>query len=176
MTDDSRRYPIGPFRAPETLEPPAIDAAIAAIAALPAELAAAAGTLPDARLDRPYRPGGWTVRQLVHHVADSHLNAYCRHRLAMTEERPTIKPYDQDAWSTLADARREPVASSLEILRGLHARWTALLGALEPLDFERLFFHPERPGAPWRLGESVLMYAWHGRHHTAQILAARRDD
>jgi hypothetical protein len=173
MTDDPR-YPIGRFRSPETLEANAIADAVATIAALPAEIAAAAGDLPDALLDRPYRTGGWTPRQIVHHVADSHLNAYCRHKLAVTEERPTIRPYDQDAWSTLADARRHPVASSLELLRGLHARWAALLGSLEPPAFERLFFHPERPGAPWRLGESVLMYAWHGRHHAAQIRAATR--
>ena len=171
MTRDPR-YPIGPWRTPETVDAAAIAAALDALAALPGELAAAAAELPDSRLDRPYRDGGWTLRQVVHHVADSHLNAYCRHRLALTETRPTICPYDQDAWSGLPDARTLPVAASLAILDGLHARWTALLRPLGRAEFEREFLHPERPGAPWRLGESVLHYAWHGRHHTGQILAA----
>ena len=167
------RYPIGPWRPPLDFDSVALAAAIDALSTLPRELAAAVEGLADDRLDLPYREGGWTVRQLVHHVADSHLNAYCRHRLALTEERPTIRPYDQDAWATLADSLTQPVAVSLALLEALHARWTAFLRPLRRVDFDRQFLHPDRPGAPWRLGESVLMYAWHGRHHTAQIVAAR---
>jgi uncharacterized damage-inducible protein DinB len=171
MTDS--RYPIGPWRAPARLDAGALAAAVAEIAALPATLAAAVAGLGDERLDTPYRDGGWTVRQLVHHVADSHINAYCRHRLALAEERPTIRPYQEARWAELPDARTLPVAISLDLLCALHARWVALLGASTPADFEREFLHPERPESPWTLGESVHHYAWHGRHHTAHVRALR---
>ncbi len=173
MTEADIRYPTGRWQRPERLDPPTLAAAIEAIAALPREIAAALEGAADAVLDRPYREGGWSPRQIAHHVADSHLNAYCRHRLALTEERPTIRPYDQEAWARLADAASAPVAPSLAILTGVHERWTRLLRSLEPRDFEREFVHPDRPGSPWTLGESVSMYAWHGRHHTAQIAGAR---
>jgi len=166
-------YPIGPWRAPELLDAQALAAAIADIATLPAALAAAVAGLGDAQLDTPYREGGWTVRQLVHHVADSHVNAYCRHRLALAEERPTIRPYQQERWAELPDARTLPVAVSLDLLAALHGRWVALLRALTSAEFERQFLHPEWPDAPWTLGRSVHHYAWHGRHHTAQVGALR---
>ena len=167
------RYPIGPWRAPERLDAAAIETAIDALAALPGELAAAVAGLDAESLDRSYREGGWTVRQLAHHLADSHLNAYCRHRLALVEERPTIRPYDEQEWARLEDARRAPIALSLSLLAGLHGRWTALLRSLPAAAFEREFLHPEWPDAPWTLGRSVHHYAWHGRHHTAHVLAAR---
>ena len=167
MTDV--RYPIGPWKAPEPIGTEQIAIAIGEIEKLPAALAAAVDALALGRLDEPYREGGWTVRQLVHHLADSHVNAYCRHKLAAAEEEPTIRAYDQEAWADLAEARTADVRVSLDLLRGLHARWVAFLRTLPPEAFERRFFHPERPGSPWTLGESVCMYGWHGRHHTAHV-------
>jgi len=170
MTDP--RYPIGPWRAPDPIDAAAIEDAIAAIESLPDEIEAALAEIPQTALDQPYRPGAWTVRQLVHHVADSHLNAYCRHRLTLTEEDPTIRAYSQEAWADLADARDADLEPSLAILRGLHARWARLLRSLPVGAFARRFRHPERPGAVWTLGESVCMYGWHGRHHVAHVRAA----
>ena len=170
MTDP--RYPIGPFRRPATIGPAELAAALIDIEQLPAALGAAVGSLPPERLDRPYREGGWTVRQLVHHVADSHLNAYLRHKLAVAEDEPKIRPYDEKVWAELPEARAADVALSLDLLRGLHGRWVAFLRASPPEAFERRFLHPERPDRPWTLGESVCMYGWHGRHHTAHVRAA----
>jgi uncharacterized damage-inducible protein DinB len=141
------------------------------IAEAPARFREAVRNLDDAQLDTPYRPGGWTVRQVVHHVADSHMNAYIRFRLALTEDEPAIKPYDQAAWAELADARTLPVETSLSLLDGLHARWVALAASLPEAAFSRAFFHPERGRVP--LGANLAMYAWHGRHHAAHITALR---
>jgi len=169
MTDP--RYPIGPWVRPEKISSTAVRDGIAAITALPGDLATLVAGRAESELDRPIRPGAWTVRQLVHHVADSHLNAYCRHRLALTEEDPVIRPYDEVAWSELSDARSSPVATSLALLGALHTRWALLLEAVDPALYARSFRHPQRP-EPWTLGESVLHYAWHGRHHAAQVAAA----
>ncbi len=167
------RYPIGRFERPASVS--AADRAqfIAAIAAAPAALRAAIRGLDDAQLDTPYRPGGWTVRQVAHHVPDSHLNAYVRFRLALTEPNPTIKPYDEAKWAELPDARGPLVAESLALLDGLHARWTALLRAMTPGEFARTLVHPERPGAPMTLDAVLALYAWHGRHHVAHVTALR---
>jgi uncharacterized damage-inducible protein DinB len=132
---------------------------------------AAVAGLSDEQLDTPYRDGGWTVRQLVHHVPDSHLNAYTRFRLALTEPEPTIKPYDQAAWAELGDSRTAPIAMSLLLLEALHQRWVALLESLAAGDFERRFRHPEIGLVT--LGEVLGMYAWHGPHHVAHITALR---
>ena len=171
MTPDLR-YPIGRF---ETVTPGSSTitdraAHIANIAALPANLRAAVHGLSDAQLDTPYRPGGWTVRQLVHHVADSHANAYCRIKLALTEENPTIKPYDEERWAMLPDATL-PIEVSLVMLEAIHERWVTLLEALEPAQYHRLFTHPEAGGhdVDWLLA----LYDWHGRHHTAHLTALR---
>lgn len=169
MTDP--RYPLGPWVRPETIAAADLRGAIDAITALPGDLAALVAGHSGAELDHPIRPDAWTVRQLVHHLADSHVNAYCRHRLALTEEDPVIRPYDEVAWSTLADATGAPVATSLALLAALHTRWALLLESLDPAAFSRTFRHPQR-AEPWTLGESVLHYAWHGRHHAAQIAAA----
>ncbi len=140
------------------------------IEALPGQLQDAVRGLSDAQLDTPYRGGGWTVRQVVHHLADSHLNAFVRTKLILTEERPTLKPYSQDAWSTLADASL-PIAPSLEILSGLHRRWVALLRSIPEADWSRPAFHPERGEVT---PESMLaMYAGHGENHVAQIRSLR---
>ena len=167
------RYPIGRFERP--VDPSAADRAawIEAIAGAPAALRNAVLGLDDAQLDTPYRPDGWTVRQLVHHLPDSHLNSYVRFKLALTEREPTIKPYDEKGWAELPDGRGPLVAESLALLDALHARWVYLLRAMTPADFARTLVHPERPGAPMTLDVMLALYAWHGRHHVAHITALR---
>lgn len=164
------RYPIGRLDRRPTLTTAERRAAIDAMAAAPEALRAAVRGLTDERLDTPYRPGGWTVRQLVHHVADSHLNAYTRFRLGLTEENPVIKPYDQDAWVALPDAAL-PVAVSLDLLDAVHARLVALLRATPDDSFSRTIQHPEN--GPMTLDQLLGVYSWHGRHHTAHITALR---
>lgn len=171
MTD--QRYPIGKFEAPAAFTPHSRAAALAAIASLPGELRSAVDGLDDAQLDTPYREGGWTARQVVHHVADSHLNAYCRHKLAVAEERPAIRPYDEKVWADLGEAQSAPVELSLALLEALHARWHAFLASLPAAAFGREFRHPEA-GSWMSLDWSVAMYAWHGRHHTAHVAGLRR--
>ena len=134
----------------------------------------AVGGLSDAQLDTPYRPGGWTVRQVVHHVADSHLNAFIRLKLALTETAPRITPYDEKAWAELADARL-PTAVSLDLLASVHARWIALYGSMDEGHFTRTFVHPEY-AEPQTLDRQVQMYSWHSRHHVAHITALRQRD
>ncbi len=166
------RYPIGKFafEAPGTEEQRRewIDD----IAGLPALVGAAVNGLDDAQLDTPYRPGGWTVRQVVHHLPDSHLNSYLRFRKALTEDRPTISGYDEAAWAELTDARAAPVALSLTLLEGLHARWVVLLRSLRPQDYARAFVHPES-GREVELERNLALYAWHGRHHLAHITSLK---
>ncbi|UWX65681.1 putative metal-dependent hydrolase [Deinococcus rubellus] len=147
------------------------DQAIRAIAALPAELRAAVADLNEAQLDVPYREGGWTVRQLVHHIADSHLNAYTRLKLALTEKRPTIKPYDESEWARLADSAL-PVEVSLKLLDNLHQRWATVLESLSEAQWARSFVHPGS-GKNFTLAQAALLYGWHGQHHTAHILRLR---
>ena len=170
MTTDPR-YPIGKFEAPTTYTPELRAQLIAEIAGAPASLRTAVARLTPAQLDTPYRDGGWTVRQVAHHVADSHMNAYVRVRFALTEENPTVKPYNEATWAELADAKTMPVEASLAILDGLHDRWTTLLRALSPDQWPRTYQHPDygRVTLEWVLAQ----YAWHGRHHTAQVTALR---
>lgn len=165
------RYPIGHFeyRAPSTTEER--QRRIAEIRSAPAALRAAVRGLADSQLDTPYRPGGWTVRQVVHHLVDSHLNAYLRIKLALTEPQPTIVPYNEVRWAEGADYRR-PIAGSLDLLALLHDRWIAMLEAIEPPDFDRTFVHPEHRTA-FTVDHAVAMYAWHGRHHIAHVSALR---
>jgi uncharacterized damage-inducible protein DinB len=165
------RYPIGPQPSLTELGAAERSDLLGQLAALPAEFRAAFAGLSDAQLDTPYRAGGWTLRQLAHHVPDSHMNAYIRTKLALTEDRPTIKPYDQNAWAELPDRRLE-VGVSLTLLDALHARWVALLGGLDGPDWARVFIHPEY-GREYSLDDVLTTYAWHGRHHTAQVLALR---
>ena len=160
------RYPVGRFdpkvQVPHAERPALIDN----IAAVPDRMRAAVRGLTEAQLDTPYRDGGWTVRQVVHHVPDSHLNAYIRFKLALTEDAPTIKTYDEAAWAELSDARG-PIDMSLALLEALHARWVLLLRAMSEADYERSFQHPEW-GTP-TLGTILRLYEWHGRHHVAHI-------
>lgn len=170
MTTPDLRYPIGPFERPGSATTESRAAHIANIKALPAQLRGAVHGLTDAQLDTPYRPGGWTVRQLVHHVADSHVNAYVRIKLALTEQEPTIKPYDENGWAQLADTRL-PVDVSLRLLECVHERWGAILDALRPADFARPYRHPE--SGLQTVDTLLALYDWHGRHHTAHITALR---
>ena len=170
MTD--LRYPIGNFSYDGSMTVARRAACVARIAAAPAALRAAVAGLGDAQLDTPYRPGGWTVRQLVHHVPDSHLNAYVRIRLALTEDTPTIKPYEEARWAELPDARTLLVEPSLALLEGLHVRWVALLGGLGTADGGRQFHHPEH-GRLITVDELIAMYAWHGEHHVAHVTSLR---
>jgi hypothetical protein len=165
-------YPIGKFDFKQTVDPASIPALIAAIEALPAQLRESVRGLDEEQLDTPYRPGGWSVRQTVHHLADSHMHSYIRLRLALTENEPTIKPYNQPAWAELADARTAPVELSLDLLAGMHARWAMLLRGMAPADFQRGFRHPELGLV--RLDLNLALYAWHGRHHTAHIANLRQ--
>lgn len=171
MTD--LRYPIGPFSYDAEAAGRSRHDWIEAIAAAPSALRAAVAGLTTAQLDTPYRPGGWTVRQVVHHVPDSHLNAYVRFKLALTEDEPTIKPYDEARWANLSDSRTVAPEVSLDLLEALHTRWVALLRASTAEDYQRSFHHPEHRRA-LTLDETLGIYAWHGRHHVAHITGLRQ--
>jgi hypothetical protein len=166
------RYPIGPFRFDGNASTGKREQWIEEIAAAPGHLRAAVAGLDTAQLDTPYREGGWTVRQVVHHLPDSHLNAYTRIKLALTEEEPTIKPYEEARWSELPDARGGDIEPSLSLLESLHLRWLMLLRQLKSADWDRQFRHPEH-GRVFKISETLALYAWHGRHHVAHITALR---
>ncbi|MBV8809218.1 MAG: bacillithiol transferase BstA [Acidobacteriaceae bacterium] len=161
------RYPIGRFEPPQTVTRKQRDAWIGDLERFPADLTRAVRDLNDAQLDTAYRPGGWTVRQLVHHLPDSHLNAYVRFRLALTEITPVIKPYDEAAWARLPDANTAPIEPSLKLLESLHIRLTLLLRSMQDADFARSFQHPELGDV--RLDRNLALYSWHGLHHLAHI-------
>jgi uncharacterized damage-inducible protein DinB len=168
---DPLRYPVGRFT-----RKPAIDAAeraalIEAIDATPDQMAAAVMNLSQAQLDTPYRDGGWTVRQVVHHVVDSHLNAYIRMRLAATEDAPAIKAYDENEWAKLSDSRSAPIELSVPFLAALHARWVWWLRTLDESVFARSITHPER--GPMTMDDLLQLYGWHGKHHVAHITSLR---
>jgi len=166
------RYPIGKFEMPAQVSPARRQQAMDEIASTPAKLCAAVKGLNDAQLDTPYRQGGWTVRQLVHHVPDSHLNAYVRLKLALTEDSPTIKPYDEAAWAKLADSNSTPIEVSLRLMDSVHDRWVRIWRSLKPEQFARKLVHPENGErtVDWLL----FLYEWHGKHHTAHITELRK--
>ncbi|GAB5536533.1 MAG: putative metal-dependent hydrolase [Rubricoccaceae bacterium] len=168
MTDP--RYPIGPFEHTGPVERADRDRWIDEIAALPEAMRSAVMGVPAESLDVPYRPGGWTLRQVIHHVPDSHLNAYIRFKWALTEDAPIIKAYDEVAWAELADIDATPIRTSLDLLESLHARWTTLLRHLTEADWARTYVHPA--SGPQRLDVTAGSYAWHGRHHLAHITTA----
>lgn len=170
MTDP--RYPIGKFTPPQESDRASRLRAIQAIAETPGQLREAVQGLDETQLDTPYREGGWTLRQVVHHVADSHMNAYVRAKLALTEPAPVIKPYDEAAWAMLADTTAVPIDVSLNLLEALHARWVALLRSIPDEDFRREYVHPDT--GQHTLDRLVALYAWHGPHHTAHITSARQ--
>ena len=165
------RYPVGKMEMPKEISQAARLRAIESIARTPQNMREAVRGLNDAQLDSPYREGGWTVRQVVHHMADSHMNAYIRLKLAMTENNPTIRPYDEDSWARLGDVSG-PIAPSQTLLDSLHQRWDVLWRTLKPEDFSRKLVHPEQGerSIDWLL----FVYEWHGRHHTAHITELRK--
>jgi uncharacterized damage-inducible protein DinB len=166
------RYPIGKYTPPQDVNAALREQAISTIADAPAKLKAALKGLTDPQLDTPYREGGWTVRQVAHHVPDSHVNAYIRLRFALTEHEPTIKPYEEARWAELEDAKSAPVDVSLALLAPLHDRWVRLLRSLTPQQFALTFRHPDHGvrTVDWLL----FLYAWHGQHHTAHITELRK--
>ena len=166
------RYPIGKFTPPQNVTPALRTPAIETIAELPAKFRAAVKGLTDAQLDTPYREGGWTVRQLAHHVPESHMNAYIRLKMALTETEPTIKPYDEALWAKLPDAKL-PIQVSLDLLDALHERWVRVWRGLQPADYVRTLRHPEYPNV-LTVDYVLFQYAWHGRHHTAHVTELRR--
>lgn len=166
------RYPIGKYEMPAKVTPELRAGAILEIASAPDRVRAAVRGLNDAQLDTPYREGGWTVRQVVHHLPDSHMNAYIRWRLALTETEPTIKPYEESAWAKLEDAAHAPIEVSLRLLEPLHERWVRLLHSVKPDEFARTFRHPEH--GVRTLDWMLFLYAWHGKHHTAHITELRK--
>src|SRR5580700_3179160 len=172
MTEpDISRYPIGRFRPPAASSAYNRSAQIETLRLLPERLRAAVSGLSQAQLDTPYREGGWTVRQVVHHFADSHANSFIRFKLALTEDWPTIKPYDEAAWARLSDSRL-PIDGSLVFVDALHARWVALLQSMTEEDFQKGFVHPER--GRMSLATNLALYDWHSRHHTAHITGLRQ--
>jgi len=170
MTD--LRYPIGQADLSEPATPEKRATWIADIDGCPAALRAAIAGLAPAQLDTPYRPGGWTVRQVVHHVPDSHTNAYVRFKQALTQDAPTIMAYDEAKWAELADSRTVPIDVSLTFLESVHTRWLALLRAMPADAFARVYVHPEYQRR-FTLDEALHLYAWHSRHHVAHITALR---
>jgi hypothetical protein len=162
------KYPIGRYVKSARMTPALLAESIARLEGFPPLLNAAVSGLTDLQLDTAYRPGGWTIRQVVHHLPDSHLNCFIRIKLALTEERPTIKPYQEDRWAELKDTRSMPIEPGLRLLEGLHTRWTTLLRSLSEGDLKRPFFHPER-GEDILVEDTIPEYAWHCHHHLGHI-------
>ena len=169
---DQLRYPIGKFSFNENADEKAVKQWIAAIEQHPSQLRSAVKGLNDTQLNTPYRDGGWTLRQVVHHLADSHLNAYCRVKLALTEDHPTIKPYEEKSWAEMDDAKNLPVEVSLSILEALHKRWAYMLNKIDSKDYEKSVFHPESK-REMSVKFLINLYSWHGKHHTAHITSLR---
>ncbi|HEX8361835.1 MAG TPA: putative metal-dependent hydrolase [Longimicrobium sp.] len=171
MQTSDARYPIGKFRLEGEVTPARRLGWIASIAAMPARFHVAVDGLTPEQLDTPYREGGWTVRQLVHHLPDSHMNAYVRLKMALTEENPTVKTYDEALWATLRDSVTTPPEVSLALLEALHVRWVEVLRGVAEPQWRRTMQHPER--GPMSLEQQLALYAWHGDHHVAHVTALR---
>lgn len=172
MSDAELRYPIGKYQPIDRLSEQDRQKLLAQIEEAPKKLRAAVTGLSGEQLNTPYRDGGWTVQQVVHHLADSHMNAYTRFKLALTEEEPTIKPYNETRWAELSDSRTTPIETSLTLMDVLHERWMNLLRGMNPADFSRRMNHPEH--GPMSLDRTLGLYAWHGRHHVAHITNLRQ--
>ncbi|MGA2716936.1 MAG: YfiT family bacillithiol transferase [Bryobacteraceae bacterium] len=172
MSENDPRYPIGKFRPPESISAEDRARYIEIVASAPARLREAVSTLSDRQLDTPYREGGWTVRQVVHHVPESHMNAYIRFKLALTETDPVVKPYDEAAWARLNDIARTPVETSLGLLDCLHQRWVILMRGMSDGDWKRRYIHPESNRGAMVLDHTLAMYAWHCDHHLAHVKQA----
>lgn len=165
---DTLKYPIGKFSYPEQFTEQEINQWIDDIAAAPKAYQELIASFSNDEIETPYRPGGWTARQVIHHVPDSHLQAYCRFKWVLTEENPTIKPYHEDLWANLADTAETPINVSLSLLDALHTRWVILLRSMDIADFDRYYVHPQY-GKKYALGAVCKLYAWHGNHHLAHL-------
>ncbi len=169
---EALRYPIGKFQAKPDYTPEELKKYAQDISHLPGQLRKAVKDLNEAELDTPYRPDGWTVRQTVHHVADSHMNSYVRFKLALTEEKPVIKPYEEQLWAELEDGKHAPIDISMLLLEALHLRWVMLLESLTPEHWQKVFMHPV--SGEVSLAKAAGLYAWHGKHHVAHITELRK--
>lgn len=167
-TLEQKKYPIGNFKKPLEFDQKIKESYISTIQEFPSKIKSEVENLTDAQLDTPYREDGWTIRQVVHHCADSHMNSLIRFKLALTEENPTIKPYEESDWAELADCRNFEIVPSLKILEGVHQRWTALLKSLTEQDFEKTLYHPGMQKT-LSLKTNLALYDWHCRHHLAHI-------
>ena len=174
MKDHNLRFPIGVFKKPEKITDVILEEWIAVISTFPSELSSEIHLLSNTELDTPYRPDGWTIRQVVHHFADSHMNSYIRIKLALTEDQPIIKPYFEERWAELPDSKHLSVLPSLKIIEGVHERWVVLLKSLTDDQFKMMFIHPEH-GKTFSLDEVTGFYAWHCRHHLAHIFQAKKN-
>jgi hypothetical protein len=172
MSLEELKFPIGRFEKPDTITKEQITQWIDAISAFPTRLNTAVSNLTEEQLDTPYRPEGWTIRQVVHHCADGHMNSLIRLKLALTENEPIIKPFDEVSWAELADSKNMPIAPSLKMIEGIHARWTALLNLLTQEHYNRSFIHPDHNNKI-RIDEYIAMYAWHSNHHLAHITTTK---
>lgn len=164
---ESLKYPIGKFQLPETIDSASIENAIQTLKSFPSQIFSAVSPFSAEQLNTPYRPGGWTIRQLIHHCADSHMNAFIRFKLALTEQNPTIKPYEEAEWAKLFDSYL-PIEPSLELIKAIHLKWVTLLESMKAEDFKKTFFHPEKQKSQ-SLDGVTLMYAWHSTHHLAHV-------
>jgi hypothetical protein len=173
MDLEQLKYPIGKFKMPADFTSESINSFISDIENFPLLLRKEVEALNDDQLDTPYRPEGWTIRQVVNHCADSHMNSLTRFKLALTEENPTIKPYFEERWAELTDSKNIPVAAALNMIEGLHTRWVVLLKSMSTADFEKTFFHPESKRT-WKLNETLALYAWHSKHHLAHIITLKK--
>jgi poly(3-hydroxyalkanoate) synthetase len=173
MDLEKLKYPVGKFQMPAAITRKNLENYFSVIADFPGKLEKEVIHLSDAQLDTPYRPGGWTVRQVVHHCADSHINSLTRLKLTLTEENPTVKPYFEERWAELSDGKIMPVSASLKMIEGIHARWVFLLRSLTDEQYKRSFIHPEH-GKKFRLDENTALYAWHCDHHLAHITELKK--
>jgi len=173
MALEQLKHPIGKFEKPEIITKDILAKWISEISTFPTRLINEVNHLTDEQLDTPYRPNGWTIRQVIHHCADSHMNSLIRFKLALTEDQPTIKPYFEERWAELFDSKSMPIPPSLKIIEGIHDRWTTLLNNLNNEDYQRVFIHPEH-GKRIRIDENIGIYAWHCNHHLAHITEAKK--
>jgi uncharacterized damage-inducible protein DinB len=173
MDLEQLKYPIGKFKMPADFTSESINAFISDIEKFPSLLRKEVEALNDEQLDTPYRPEGWTIRQVVNHCADSHMNSLTRFKLALTEDNPTIKPYFEERWAELADSKIMPIHAALNMLEGLHIRWVVLLKSMTSADFGKTFFHPESKRT-WQLNQTLALYAWHCKHHLAHITTLKK--
>jgi hypothetical protein len=173
MTIDELKYPMGKFVKPESFTPEILNHYIRNIESFPSRLRTEVEHLTDEQLDTRYRAGGWTIRQVVNHCADSHMNSFTRFKLALTEDTPTIKPYFEARWAELADSKNMPIEPALKILEGLHQRWVVILKSLTKEELEKKYIHPEQ-GKELRLDGTIGLYAWHCNHHLAHITTLKK--